>query len=160
MKLKSLSLIVAALVVCLVVAGCGTTTTTNANKNTNKVTTNANKTTTNTNSITNTNTVAATTTLTTDKTSYAPGANIIVTYKIVEPLKDGAWIGIVPSATKHGLETDGDNADIDYEYLDNSTSGTFTFTAPTTAGSYDFRVYDTEFEGGVEIGTVTFTVTQ
>jgi len=155
MKLKSLSLMIMALVVCLVVAGCGTTTT-----NTNKATTNTNKVTNANKTTTNINTVAATTTLTTNKTSYKTSETITVTYKIVEPLKDGAWIGIVPSATKHGLETDGDNADVDYEYLEGSTAGTFTFTAPTTAGSYDFRVYDTEYEGGIELGSVTFAVTE
>lgn len=143
MKLKSLFLMAIALVVCLAAAGCGTATNNNANK-----------------AAANTNTVAAKTTLTTDKASYKTNDTIVVTYKIVEPLKNGAWIGIVPSTTKHGLETDGDASDIDWEYLSGSTSGTFTFPAPTNTGSYDFRVYDTEYEGGIELGFVTFTVTQ
>jgi uncharacterized protein YceK len=143
MKLKSLSLVIILLVVCLVVIGCGTTTTTNANKTTS-----------------NANAVVAKTTLTTDKTSYKAGDTIQVTYKIVEPLKTGAWIGIVPSTTKHGLEIDGDAADIDWKYLEGSTAGTFTFNAPANTGSYDFRVYDTENTDGVELGSVTFTVTE
>lgn len=143
MKLKSLSLMIAALIVCLAVAGCGTATNNNANK-----------------AAANANTVAAKTTLTTDKTSYKTSDTIAVTYKIVEPLKDGAWIGIVPSTTKHGLETDGDASDIDWKYLEGSTSGTFSFNAPINTGSYDFRIYDTEYEGGVELGSVTFTVTK
>lgn len=154
MRLKTFGLILMVLVLCVVVTGCGLTT---------KTTTNTNKTTTNVNAVTTTNTnAAAITTITTDKTTYKAGETITVTYKIVEPLKDGAWIGIVPSTTKHGLEEDGDAADIDWKYLDGSKAGTKTFTASglSPAGSYDVRIYDTEFSGGIELGSTTITITQ
>jgi len=170
---KSLGLLLLAgalVVVATGASGCfgGTTTTSNtnttANKNTATVNKNTNKVTANTNTAvanSNVNAEEEASSITIDKTSYAAGEEITVTYDIVETLKDGAWMGLVPSDTKHGLETDGDAADVDWQYLDGSTSGTMTFDAPADAGEYDVRVYDTEYEGGVEIGDyATFTVTE
>lgn len=134
----------------------------NANKNTNAVATNknVNAATANTNKATETNINVAVeeTTIETDSISYAAGEEITVTYDIVETLGDGAWIGIVPSDTAHGSEEDGDAADVDWQYLNGSTSGTMTFSAPTEAGDYDIRAYDSEMESGIELGYDTFTV--
>jgi len=157
----------------LVGASCSKTFTTNTNATTNKNTAVANKnvnakTNTNTSNVnaanvntTNVNVAEEATSITIDKTVYAIGEDITVTYNIIETLKDGAWVGIVPTDTEHGLESDGDAADVDWQYLDGSTSGTMTFTAPDEAGDYDIRAYDTEFEGGVELGDyASFTVTE
>ncbi|MFA6027430.1 MAG: hypothetical protein WC752_00700 [Patescibacteria group bacterium] len=178
MKAKSMGLIAFALVLTLATTGAGcslfgekstnananknATKNTNAvtvNKNVNKVTTNTNKTT-NTNSTVNSNTNTATeeTSITTDSISYAAGDDITVTYDIKETIKDGAWIGIVPTETAHGSEEDGDAADVDWQYLNGSTSGTMTFSAPTEPGDYDIRAYDSELDGGIELGYDTFAV--
>lgn len=166
---KSLGLLLLAgafVVVTTGASGCfgGSTTDTNTtankntavvNKNTNKATTNANVNSANTNAATINSNVDTEeeTTITTDETSYKSGDEISVTYDIVGELKDGAWIGIIPASTAHGTEEDGDAADVDWQYLEGSTSGTMTFTAPDEAGDFDIRIYDTEYEGGIELGT-------
>lgn len=98
------------------------------------------------------------TTLTLVKDTFSPVDEIAVTYNVVENLKDGAWMGIVPSDTPHGLEEDGDAADIDYKYLNGVASGTLRFSAPTEEDDYDFRIYDTDGAGGIELGYVSFTI--
>jgi hypothetical protein len=72
-------------------------------------------------------------------------------------LKSNAWIGIVPSQIAHGSEATNDQHDIAYQYLQNRTSGTMNFTAPTTPGSYDIRFHDTD-DNGVELAFVSFAV--
>jgi len=166
---KSLALLfVAAVAVTLAGASCSSTTTTNtnttANKNTAVVNKNVNKATanSNTNAVANSNVNAtATSTITTDATTYKVGDKITVAYNLVGTLKDGAWIGIVPAATAHGLESDGDAADVDWDYLSGSTSGTITTLTAPDVGTYEIRVYDTEYDGGIELGTsAAFTVTE
>lgn len=175
---KSLGLLLLAgalVVVTTGASGCfGGTTTTNTNatankntavvnKNTNKATTNTNVNSANTNATTTNGNVnaAETTSITTDKTAYKTGDDISVTYDVKGTLKDGAWIGIIPASTAHGTEADGDAADVDWQYLEGSTSGTMTFTAPEENGDFNIRIYDTEYEGGIELGTsASFTVSK
>ena len=46
-----------------------------------------------------------------------------------------------------------------YQHLNNQTSGVLTFNAPTQAGTYDFRMNDTDDGSiGIEVASVTFTV--
>ena len=54
-------------------------------------------------------------------------------------------------------EATNDQYDLEYEYLDNRTSGVLVFTAPDKPGSYDFRMHDRN-DGGVEVAYVSFTV--
>ncbi len=95
--------------------------------------------------------------LTTDKATYAPGETIGVKFAAPAGLPDNAWVGIIPSSVPHGDEATNDNYDLTYQYLKGMTSGTLTFAAPAVAGSYDFRMHDTD-DGGKEIASVTFTV--
>lgn len=95
--------------------------------------------------------------LTLDRTTVAPGADIMVTFTAGAGFKENAWIGIIPSNIPHGNETENDAHDLVYKYLENQAEGTFTFMAPGQAGSYDFRMHDTDADGK-EVASVTFTV--
>lgn len=96
--------------------------------------------------------------ITLDKTTYAPGEDINVTFEIVEEISSDAWIGIIPSETAHGEEADGDAVDVDYQYLEGSTAGTKVFSAPSDAGNYDIRIYSGDLEGGKEVIYSSFQV--
>ena len=63
----------------------------------------------------------------------ASGENITVTYSM-GPGNAKDWIGIY----KVGAA---DNGYISYQYLNGKKSGSLNFTAPTTAGSYNFRMF-------------------
>ena len=96
-----------------------------------------------------------------DKTTYAPGDKITVTYTADPTWDDNAWIGIIPSATPHGQESDNDAVDISYQYIHKNASGTFEFTAPTEPGKYDIRMNDSDdATKGVEIASATFEVAE
>ena len=92
-----------------------------------------------------------------DKLEFAPGEAITLHFTAPPGLPTSAWIGIIPSDIPHGSESTNDQHDISYQYLDGMTSGTMTFSAPTTPGTYDFRMHDTD-SGGVELKSATFTV--
>lgn len=95
--------------------------------------------------------------LSVNKATVAPGAEIMVTFTAGTGFKENAWIGIIPSNIPHGSESQNDEHDLVYKYLDNQSEGTFTFTAPGQAGSYDFRMHDSDADGK-EVASVTFTV--
>jgi hypothetical protein len=95
--------------------------------------------------------------LTIAKRGYTPGESITVTFIAPPGLATDAWVGVIPSSTPHGSEDVNDQYDVDYEYLNGMTSGTLTFSAPTTPGTYDLRMNSTNFNG-VELTYVTFTV--
>lgn len=105
-------------------------------------------------------TTSTTSTITTDKSSYEIGEKIQANYSIVEEIKDNAWLGIVPANTPHGDEEDGDAVDVDYKYLSGSKEGTMEFSAPLEIGDYQFRVYNDDGSGAIELSTsATFTIT-
>ena len=89
------------------------------------------------------------------RTELAPQQEVVVTFTAPDGLPEGAWIGLIPSAVPHGSEQTNDQNDVAYEYLNGQTSGSFTFTAPGLAGSYDLRMNDGQ---GKEIASVTFAV--
>jgi hypothetical protein len=91
------------------------------------------------------------------KYSFSPGESIAVTFRAPAGLSTSAWIGIIPSWVAHGSEATNDGNDLAYQYLSGSTSGTLYFSAPTTPGSYDFRMNSTD-DSGTELASVTFTV--
>ena len=92
-----------------------------------------------------------------DTLEFAPNESIVLHFTAPPGLPTNAWIGIIPSNVPHGDESVNDQHDISYQYLDGMTSGTMTFSAPTTPGTYDFRMHDTD-SGGVELKSATFTV--
>lgn len=91
------------------------------------------------------------------KKTYSAGEQIKVEYTALSTYASNAWVGIIPSNISHGSEAENDKHDITYQYLNKSTSGTLTFTAPDKPGEYDFRMHDTD-SNGKEVTHVTFTV--
>jgi len=95
--------------------------------------------------------------LSVDKSAVRPGEPLTVSFSVNPGLKGNAWIGIIPSHVAHGSEAVNDQNDVTYQYLQNRTSGTMSFTAPMAPGSYDFRFHDTD-DNGVELAFVSFVV--
>ncbi|HEX7319888.1 MAG TPA: hypothetical protein VF399_05985 [bacterium] len=92
-----------------------------------------------------------------DKTIFKPGEEIRLAFTAPAEFTENAWIGIIPSDVPHGNETENDNHDVSYQYLNKRTNGLLVFKAPEDAGSYDFRMHDTD-KNGNEITSITFTV--
>jgi hypothetical protein len=92
-----------------------------------------------------------------DKTVFAPGDKIMVSFTAPATFKDNAWIGIIPSNVPHGSEAENDKHDLTYQYLKKKVAGTLTFKAPEKPGAYDFRMHDTDSDGK-EVASVSFTV--
>lgn len=92
-----------------------------------------------------------------EKDTFSPGEVIKVKYIALPEYDESAWIGMIPSAIKHGSESLNDQHDITYKYLKKSTAGEMSFTAPVTPGFFDLRMNDTD-KNGVEVAFVTFKV--
>lgn len=95
--------------------------------------------------------------ITLNKSVYAPGKDIQVSFVASADWSERAWIGVIPANIQHGDESVNDAHDIAYQYIDKRTSGVFTFRAPGQAGTYDFRMHDTDADGK-EIVYVSFEV--
>jgi len=91
-----------------------------------------------------------------EKTVFAQGEPIRVSFIASGNWARDAWIGIIPSNIQHGSEPVNDQHDITYQYIEKRTSGVMTFTAPGP-GNWDFRMHDTDVNGR-EVGHVSFTV--
>jgi uncharacterized protein YfaS (alpha-2-macroglobulin family) len=102
-------------------------------------------------------TVASGDSLKLDKNTYAPGESIQVSFTTSPGYPGNAWIGIIPSNIPHGDESQNDQHDLAYQYLEGKTSGALVFTAPAVAGSYDFRLHTTD-NNGKEVASVSFNV--
>ena len=96
-------------------------------------------------------------TLTLDKNTFACGEEIAVTFTAPSSFTEKAWVGIIPSEVPHGSESQNDQHDIAYRYLDKQVSGVLDFYAPGKAGNYDVRMNDTD-DDGKEVASVSFTV--
>lgn len=93
-----------------------------------------------------------------DAESVAPGEYLTVTVTAPANLPRNAWVGIVPSHIAHGDESVNDQHDVSYQYMEGRTRAVLTFQAPTTPGSYELRLHDTD-SGGIELASSTpFTV--
>ncbi|HOY39778.1 MAG: hypothetical protein KBB11_03930 [Bacteroidales bacterium] len=92
-----------------------------------------------------------------EKLVFSPGEKINLYYTAPPFTGSNPWIGIVPSDKPHGSETQNDQYDISYQYIGSKTSGTLSFTAPTTPGNYSFRMHDTD-ANGKEVSNISFTV--
>jgi hypothetical protein len=91
-----------------------------------------------------------------DKSEFTSAENMVVHYS-APVLGDNAWAGIIPSDIPHGSEAENDRHDVSYKYVKSDPDGTVTLTAPSTVGSYDVRLHDTNNDGS-EIASVTFNV--
>jgi predicted acyl esterase len=92
-----------------------------------------------------------------EKTRFAPGETIRVSFTASPDYAANAWVGIIPSNVPHGSEAVNDQHDMTYQYLNKRTSGELMFTAPTQPGSYDFRMNDRD-DNGSEVASTTFRV--
>lgn len=95
--------------------------------------------------------------LTLEGAVFAPGEQIRVSFSAPPDYASNAWVGIIPSGVPHGDEKVNDRYDISYQYLEKRVGGVLTFNAPSSPGSYDLRMHDTD-DGGREVASVTFTV--
>lgn len=91
-----------------------------------------------------------------DKETYTVEEMIVVSLQINTPLASDAWVGIVPSDTPHGLESDADAVDLAYAYVESNEE--ITLYAPYEPGQYDVRLFNTDSSDGVELASVTITV--
>lgn len=89
-----------------------------------------------------------------DKTTYAPGEEIRLTFVSNTPLDGGAWVGVVPSDTPQGLEEYGNAAYLGYAYTGDAQDGILLLYAPGELGSYDLRLYN----AGLELASVSISV--
>ena len=85
------------------------------------------------------------------------GSVMDITFEVPTSFAEDAWIGVVPSATAHGSEEDGDAADLVYQPLDGRSRGVASLKAPAEAGDYDVRIYDSDSKGK-EVASVSFKV--
>jgi hypothetical protein len=96
-------------------------------------------------------------TLKLDRTVFSPGEKIAVHFTAGPGFANNAWIGIVHTYVPHGSEAENDQHDLAYQYLGGKAKGTLIFNAPQKAGSYDFRMHDTDNDGR-EVASITFRV--
>ena len=94
-----------------------------------------------------------------EKTQFAPGEEIRVSFRASADYAGNAWVGIIPSNVAHGSEAVNDQHDITYQYLEKRTSGVLVFQAPAQPGAYDFRMNDRD-DNGKEVASVSFQVAQ
>jgi outer membrane protein OmpA-like peptidoglycan-associated protein len=92
-----------------------------------------------------------------NKSTYTPGESITLDFTSALELPKSAWIGIVPSNIPHGKSDVNDQHDVDYQYVEKKKSATLQFKAPEVAGSWDFRLHDSDAYG-TEIASATFQV--
>lgn len=90
---------------------------------------------------------------------FWPQETIQVTLKASQPMPEGAWVGVLPAGAPHGVASENDELDSDYEMVEGIQSGTTELTAPNTPGAYEVRLIDPTAElGRQELDTVGFTV--
>ncbi|NIM06119.1 MAG: hypothetical protein GTN65_11025, partial [Armatimonadetes bacterium] len=91
------------------------------------------------------------------KAGFFAGEKITVRFQAPSTYAANAWVGLIPSTVPHGSEAENDQNDISKQFLGGITSGDLEFTAPTTPGIYDLRMFDTD-DGGAEVVSITFAV--
>ncbi len=94
--------------------------------------------------------------LTLDKTVFTPNEKISVRFVANGNWSSDAWIGIVPSRIPHGSESVNDEHDVEYQFIENRSSGVMVFNPPGI-GRWDIRMHDNDSEGR-ETAYISFTV--
>ena len=92
-----------------------------------------------------------------EKTLFAPGEEIRVSFQASRGYAANAWVGIIPSTVPHGSEAVNDQYDLTYQYLRKRVAGELFFKAPVRPGAYDLRMHDTDNRGR-EVASVSFRV--
>jgi hypothetical protein len=93
-----------------------------------------------------------------DADVVAPGDYFSVTVTAPANLPRNAWVGIIPSHIAHGDESVNDQHDLSYQYMEGRTRAVLTFQAPTSPGSYELRLHDTDASGLELASSPPFTV--
>ena len=93
----------------------------------------------------------------TNKTHYAQGETINLSFTADSDLYNDAWIALVPSSVPHGSSDTADGHDISYVWVNSRTSGSNEFKAPNNNGLYSVRLFDAD-NGGYELASYTFAV--
>lgn len=94
-----------------------------------------------------------------EKTMFSPGEQIKVSFTAPATYPPNAWVGIIPSAVKHGVAALNDDNQMGFQYLNKQTSGVLIFTAPSKPGAYDFRMSDQDnHQLAKETASISFTV--
>ncbi len=96
-------------------------------------------------------------TLSLEKNRFAPDEEIKVYFTTGPGFAENAWVGIIPAHVAHGSEAENDRYDLTYRYLKGVQSGMLAFRAPAQAGTYDFRMHNTD-DNGIEVASVSFQV--
>lgn len=96
-------------------------------------------------------------TLKLEKTEFAPGEEIVVSFTAPASYEEKGWVGIIPSNVPHGDEAANDQHDIAFQHLNKQTSGMMRFVAPGQPGAYDFRMHDRD-DDGREVASASFQV--
>jgi hypothetical protein len=91
-----------------------------------------------------------------EKTAFAPGEEIRLSFRADPNWPRDAWIGIIPSNIQHGSEATNDQNDITYQYIEKRAQGVMVFKAPGP-GQWDLRMHDTD-SNGKEMSYISFTV--
>jgi len=91
--------------------------------------------------------------------SLTAGESVEVGFEAPLSFAENAWIGIVPTDTPHGKESENDPVNLGYEHLDGRSRGSVELQLPTTPGTYDMRMFDSDSNGN-EVGSVTFEVSE
>ena len=94
-------------------------------------------------------------TLQLNQKSFEQNEQILVYFEVPSSFSHSAWVGMLSTKTPHGVWQDSYGC-ISYGILKRHTAGVIDFTAPSTPGSYDLRLYDSTY--GQEAASVTFTV--
>lgn len=87
----------------------------------------------------------------------APGGRVTAHFEAAPTFHEHAWIGVVPSEVEHGSESVNDQHDSSYEFIRSRIEGTSTLSAPSSPGSYDVRLHDSD-RNGREVAHATFRV--
>ncbi|MFZ5597726.1 MAG: copper amine oxidase N-terminal domain-containing protein [Bacillota bacterium] len=107
-----------------------------------------------------------TTNLTLDRATFLPGPEqkVKVYFTTDYPLFDDAWIGVIPAGVPHGPEKEGDDQDINYQWVsdakyDSSGKKYVELNVPEAAGNYTVRMYSSDDETkGIELAFTPLTV--
>lgn len=82
-----------------------------------------------------------------DKDTFAPGEDIMITFKAPSTFDKTAWIGLIPSIIEHDNERTNYQESIMKKEIAGNTSGKMTFKAPDMPGVYNIRMYNSTTNG-------------
>lgn len=88
--------------------------------------------------------------------SFEPGQEIILKFTASPNYPKKSWIGLFKESLPHSGMDNNNNHELAFQYLEKKQNGTFSFTAPSQEGVYDFRMF--EKSSKKEVATIKFNV--